>query len=155
MKIPRRIQRLTIIKSTTKTRGLPLQQAVILDDMGHLEFLDFESALLMLFNKRNLLHVEPINLHSVDEKRLFICSEYNEEQLSQYHDYLRAIISRHVELVSPSNFDGIRNGKIDAWWDYDNGVVFSFDKKFMRSRLLGHLHHSFTQLDQHNGDSNG
>jgi hypothetical protein len=61
-----------------------------------------------------------------------------------YLEYLTQLYSEQINTKGCSyfragRFDSRYTQKIDFWWDVENDVFWSFDKIFIKNRLLSHI----------------
>lgn len=147
---PYLVQRGTIRKDMTNIE--PLSYAVSMDYMGSSEF-EWgalpESLRLMQRNVDDLKMTltDKITLNGQPLRVLHFLSP---KEWSTYEGYLLRMRGDDLRLKETSGFEADRSSyldKIDFWWDLVNGVMWSFDKHFMKHRLLDHLVASWKHMD--------
>lgn len=137
---PYLIQRGEIERPLSNFRGSRLSQAVDLDYMGSAEF-EF-GALPKSFRAMEAM-VEKASLTVMDEITegdvfLRVFHFFTPEEFSQYKKHLIDLRQDNIRTKERTCFNYNRSKyemKIDFWWDIQNHVMWSFDKKFMN-----HIH---------------
>lgn len=143
MKKPYLVQRATINKTFKNKK---LSEAVDFDYMGSAEF-EFgaipRAFKILKENKGNIIK----SIMHFDGKELYLCHYMKLGELGEYENYIKDLYDDKIRLKETSRF--AKNTRyvcnIDFWWDIENNVMFSYNKKFM-DELLNCLNESFKSI---------
>jgi hypothetical protein len=149
MKQPWLIQRARINKPYNIFKGLKMSDAVHFDYMGSSEFEwgALPKAFRYLKQHYHKIHIERIEILTKDGLQpLRVLSVFEQDDFLEYCKILQQLYDNKLQLQEPARFvfpngsEGVRHNP-DLWWDLENGVIWSFDKKFM-TRIMDHLNES-------------
>lgn len=152
MKKPYLVQRCTISKPLNSYKNLKLSEAIDFDYMGSSEF--EWGAIPKAFKELKAVHnslkvVKHPTIVNSEQQSLYVLSALSEDELALYFGYLEELRGDKIRLKEYSRFQSdARPSRTDFWWDILNGVMWSFDKVFMKSRLINHLEESFKIIEQ-------
>ena len=133
-------------------------KAVDLDYMGSAEF-EFGSipkSLRALYDKVDNINITVMDsITEITEKgtMLRVLHTFNEQEWNGYKHWLLALRNTSLSKIytkERTDFDPStrsRFGRTDFWWDIQNHVMWSFDKKFME-RLPDHLVASWKYMNE-------
>lgn len=140
MKTPYLIQRAQIERPLSQFRNKRLSEAVDFDYMGSAEF-EFGALPKSLRAMEGMIDKAALTvLDDIKEGDVFlrVFHFFTPEEFVQYKKHLVGLRQDNIRTKERTCFNYNRSKyemKIDFWWDIENHVMWSFDKKFMN-----HIH---------------
>lgn len=153
IKQPIHIQLGTIRRPMADFDGKNLSKAVSMEYMGnaHFEFGALPSSMRCLQDNFANVKIRKVNtITTPDGSVLRVLSAMDDAQWLIYEKKLHELREDkiHTEEVTRFAKNYVNEfSKVDFWWDIDNHVMWSFDKRFM-NRLVEHLTASFKYMDE-------
>lgn len=150
MKTPYLVQR-GEIKKPLLQGGNRLTHAVNMDYMGSSEFEYGALPRSLRALQAGVLQKHLIPDITQGEHQLRVISLFDDQQMVEYTEYLKAMRAGQLHLKESSRFEADRQPSrfsvTDFWWDVENHVMWSFHKVAM-NRLPEWLQSSWKYMDE-------
>lgn len=152
MKIPHLIQRCFIKQVPTCQYEGRIADFITLDYMGSAEF-EF-GAIPQTYTRmsidRDKYKVSTISAIREDRENgteLRVFHSMNDQEFAQYEEFLIKLWNQGDKPFRFKESPYFRaEGRVNLWFDIDNGVMWSFDKKFMKHNIIAAMRRTFDKF---------